>query len=580
MPDNNTNSNTTTNNNNSNNSQENNNNTNNTGNCVYDKYGRSPDQSTICGIGLPSAPSDEGNGFTKNVFKNECPHCHKNTLKWGWNYGSSFEGASEGGTIEGHFFCVQADGGCDADYSAQGNEHIEGSNYKMERISGPTASTKEEAQQLVNGQLPCEGGSISSNNGAAVGGSAVDIDDLTFYGLIKQIIGGIDGIFVVANNLAYLLSFQDMYKYREQFDEYIPIIYESQIIENSLVKNWSTSGYYNSVEVTYADGTIKYQNDTLVKQYGENTFYYDFPEDDEETAKAKANALLSAHIRDYSTDIEVNIIYNENITTGSWVKLPKTVTRITGRTRKERQQELLKKQHKKIYNTHKGVNIVNFTEEIIENKDTISKRIQHIVDEKGNKYDIEINDSDYDLFFVQGFTCRWNAQNSLMMSLHLKYGPDTPQDPKNASIGAMGGGGMSSGANLSGNIGQLVAQWIRNCHSDLEKAEAVHNGLMEYRIVYSYYANFHYKTAEECLQHAHNPGLNCGDTTQLTVECMKQAGLNAYCTFRCDHEHFFTTVEINGQKYYSDLTADEGQGTNRAWNQTWQGNTCGTKYTI
>lgn len=583
MPDTNNNTNTGQNSTDNNNQNNDSNNTQNntSGNCVYDKYGRSPDMSVICGIGLPSAPDDEGSGFTKNVFKNKCPHCGKNTLKWGWGFGSTFEGASEGGSTEGHFFCTQADGGCDADYSAQGNEHIVGSTYKMERVSGPESSTKEEAQQLVNGQLACDGSTVSpTGNGSVVGGNAINIEDITFYGLIKQIIGGIDGIFTIANNMAYLLSFEDMYKYRQEFDEDIPIINESHIIENSLVKNWTTSGFYNSVELTYADGIIKYQNDTLVKQYGENVYYYEFPEDDEETAKAKANALLSAHIRDYSTDIELNIMYDENITEGSWVKMPKSVTKLSGRTREDRQNEKLKQQGKKIYNKRKGVNIVNLVEETIKQADNTIKKIQHITDEKGEKVDIEVDDSKYDLFFVQGYTCRWNSKNSLMMSLHLKYGPDTPQDPINASIGGMGLSSSSSAANLSGNIGQLVSQWIRNCSTDLDKAKAVHQGLMDYGIVYAYYNGFTYKTPDECLQHAQNPGLNCGDTTQLTVECMKQAGLNAYCIYRCDGAHFFTGIDIDGQTYYSDLTADEGKKSTRPWNTTWQGNTCGSKYNM
>ena len=165
------------------------------------------------------------------------------------------------------------------------------------------------------------------------------------------------------------------------------------------------------------------------------------------------------------------------------------------------------------------------------------------------------------------------------MDLELKYGPDTPEDPINASVGGMSaGGGSTSGTALSGSIGELVAQWIQGKSSDLDKAQAIHQGLMDYGIVYSYYYNFHYDTPEECLQHAQNPGLNCGDCSQLTTECMKQGGLNAYIVLRCDNQHFFTVIEIGGQKYYSDLTADEGQKSHRAWNTVWEGNTCGSKY--
>lgn len=311
-------------------------------------------------------------------------------------------------------------------------------------------------EELGQNILAAMGGQVSGGSSSGGGGSAVQIQDITFYGLIKQMIGGIDGVFIIANNLAYLLSFQDLYKYREQFDEYIPILKESYIIQDTLVKNWTTSGFYNSVEYTYADGIIKYQNDVLVKQYGENTFYYEFPEDDEETAKAKAEALLAAHIRDYSTDIEMNVIYNERITEGSWVKLPKSVTKLSGRTRKDREQEALKQQGKEIPIKRKGVNITNMTEELVKQEDNTYKKIQHLTDEEGEKYDIEVDNSEYDLFFVQGFHCRWSHKNSLMMSLHLKYGPDTPQDPINATIST---GGTSSDSGVASG----AASWGDDC---------------------------------------------------------------------------------------------------------------------
>ena len=54
----------------------------------------------------------------------------------------------------------------------------------------------------------------------------------------------------------------------------------------------------------------------------------------------------------------------------------------------------------------------NITEKMVKQKDKTYKKIQHIVDEEGNKFDIELEDSKYEIFFVQGFTCRWNDKNS------------------------------------------------------------------------------------------------------------------------------------------------------------------------
>lgn len=130
-------------------------------------------------------------------------------------------------------------------------------------------------------------------------------------------------------------------------------------------------------------------------------------------------------------------------------------------------------------------------------------------------------------------------------------------------------------------IDSLVKKWCKGKSSDLDKAQAVHAGLRDdVGIVYQKYYNSQYHTPQNCLKHAHDPGLNCGDTSILTTACMKSAGLNAYIVLRCDNEHFFTVIEIGGTKYYSDLTANSGQRSQRPWNEVWEGNTCGSKYDL
>lgn len=315
--------------------------------------------------------------------------------------------------------------------------------------------TGHDATEMGNNLVAAISGQGFSTNSnvtqVSSGGAAVKIPDVTFYGLIKQIIGAIDGLFIVANNMAYLLSFQDVFKYRQENDEIITTIEPSDVVYNTLRKNWSTDGYYNAVEVTYSEGTLKYQHEVLVKQYGENIYYYNCPEDDYETARAKAQALLTAHVRDYSTDIELQVFYNPYITAGSWVKVKKSITQLQGKTQKERQQEALQKQNKKIETKHKGINITNITEEVV-TKDDIKKKIYHLTDKKGEKIDIEEEQSDYDLFFVQSYNCKYDEHNSLIMNLHLKYGPDTPEDPINATVGIGGSNTTSTGGVATGGL--------------------------------------------------------------------------------------------------------------------------------
>lgn len=535
----------------------NNQNTQNNSGCVYDKYGRTPDKSQICAIGIKSASADTQSGIVKCVFKNECPHCHNASLMWGWKWDNDpekvqkFDGTD--GTAEGHIYCVQSEGGCDADYSIEGNEHIDGSQYKLTLISGPTQSTEEEAQQLSNGQLACDGSSVGGTTSVG-GGSAVSIPDKTFYGIIKQIIGATDSLFIIANNMAYLLSFKDFYEYRNQFNDYIPKIERKDVLNNSINKNWSTDGYYNTVEVTYADGIVKYQNDDLVKQYGESTFYYEFLNDDEETAKAKADALLASHIRDYSTDVQLSIFYNENITEGSWVQVHKSITEISGKTNKEIQQDELKKQGKTVSSKRKGITIENLVEKTL-TENNITKTIQNVTDAEGNTFNIEVENGEYELFFVQSFTCRWDKDNSLIMDLELKYGPDTPEDPVNATVGV--GGSDSSGASTSAVGGQAadINAFVQQCigssaTQDKATAEKLYKCLQGL-IVYSYYECSHYTTASECYQHAKE--LNCADTSRLVTACYKAAGFQ--CQVVWGPGHFWNELQVGSETITVDLSS-------------------------
>lgn len=448
-------------------------------------------------------------------------------------------------------------------------------------------TTPEEALQAalqgLTGAGAIAGTPTTTNTGG--GGGAVKIPDVTFYGLIRQIIGAIDGVFIIANNLAYLLAFKDMFKYKDENDALIPTIKPSDIIYNTLKKDWTTAGYYNSVEVTYSEGTIKYKHDALVEQYGENVYYYDCEGDDYETAKSKAQALLSAHVRDYSTDVELQVFYNPFITAGSWVKLHKSVVQIP-----EKKDKKKKDKKKKIDTKRKGINITNISEEIVRSKEG-NKKIYHLTDEKGEKIDIEEEQSDYDLFFVQSYNCKWDKKHSLIMNLHLKYGPDTPEDPVNATIGT-GGGNATMGTAAGGLWGNDAFTIADICVANNEKIlpkygggervqevkELVNGKYMpeasdyqpranpnsnyakkysqmkspaevyaafrsEYR--YSYYGDNCecWKSATDFYDNAGKTA-NCGDTTCLLKVFFDCIGVPS-CGVHID-QHYFNAIQING----------------------------------
>ncbi|MBR3208677.1 MAG: hypothetical protein IKF82_00255 [Bacilli bacterium] len=446
-------------------------------------------------------------------------------------------------------------------------------------------TTPEELGQAI---LAAMGGQTMSSAQTTEGATAVLIPDKTFYGLIKQILGAVDAVFIIANNMAYLLSFKDLYKYRDQFKDHIPELQATEIVSDSIIRHWTTSGLYNAVEVTYADGIIKYQYDALIEMYGESTFYYEFPEDDEETAKAKASALLSAHVRDYSLDLQLNCIYNPNITVGSWIKIPKKLTKLSGPISKQGAESDRQKPQKLV---RKGLTIENIVEKIQESGDNLLKNIQTVTTEDGETYDIEIEKRDYEYYFVQGYKLKWTPEYSPIMSLHLKYGPDTPEDPVNATIstGGVSSGGVASGDAMYGDdcFGVATAQ-LENDHriphsgqggveyaqqnapspemttgrckqgSAYEQEVRGKTGeeafyIASSKFVYCLYAdNCHLYTCNEQRWTSGECGFNCGDCSTILKSVLDCVGVKNWI-FHIDG-HYHNMVEISGKIDSADLS--------------------------
>ena len=119
----------------------------------------------------------------------------------------------------------------------------------------------------------------------------------------------------------------------------------------------------------------------------------------------------------------------------------------------------------------------------------------------------------------------------------------------------------------STDLNKLVKNAIKGKKGKREKAEAVHNALRDSCIKYKTYNNFNWTTVKECWEHRQNPGLNCGDTSQLTVGAMKIAGLKAETLLTNDQAHYITRIE--GQ-WFSDLVWSEGACSKRPFDGTWR----------
>ena len=120
----------------------------------FTKCGVSQDGKYLMAIGLPSAGKDSVKGFTKTVFKRKCPYCGSSQLYWGFMWSGNFpctkkHNNGSAGKYEGHIYCD----GCDMDFSVQGWEHKNGSNYHLEKVSKIVSSSKSEAYKLSNGEM-------------------------------------------------------------------------------------------------------------------------------------------------------------------------------------------------------------------------------------------------------------------------------------------------------------------------------------------------------------------------------------------------------------------------------------------
>ncbi len=549
-----------------------------------------PDDSTttdsITVTGKPStgqaAKFYEYKDYTK-TWKNYCPLCGQ----------SGKLSDNPKGTAEGEITCDKSKGGCDADYDICTGGDKSGSYRAYLVDTNGKSNTKDNVDTSIGGG---SSGGGSTTPETIPGEGAVQLPNQTFYGLIQQIIGAIDGVFIIANNMAYLLSFKQLYEYRTKYEDYIVEIKPSDILKDSVEKEWTTQGLYNTVELTYNGGIIQYQHDALVETYGQNIFYYDFPEDDEETAKAKAQALLSAHIRDYSLDLYLKCLYNPNITPGCWVKIPKTYTKVSGSISTAGYQRQQK--NKKNRKMRKGVTIENIVTAVQEMEDQTKRTVQTITTEDDEQYDVEIASKDYEVYFVQGYKVRWTPNQSPTMHLHLKYGPDTPEDPVVAtvsvgSVQSAAGGGFGDDCfwvgeimpNNNAKIGphgpnapdlhkagfEPQEQHYRprckagsNLAKDMQglTPQEVHNAVRS-KFGYCYYAES--TELYPCVSDMYDQacGTNCGDGARILKCALDAIGIKSWGVHV--DGHYFVAAEIDGEWVCLDATGRYSWSNTAGW---------------
>lgn len=282
-----------------------------------DKYGRSADKKTIMAIGKPTAPGETevaaklGATFCKSVFKNECPHCHKPALAWGYKY-TDLLGEGSDGSGEGHIYCVPRLGGCDADYGCiTGHEHLYNNVY-LTKISGPVKSSEAEALKLQGGEMQDDGeSSDDSDTGSSGAKSAWDC--------LKEVAGkNNDDIMIYCfGDTVYVRRIPNKtYCHLSAKEDY-------NLIEDSVTVTEANPLMSNTIEVSYGANKTKRDKLTvsfpsLVKRYGEIKETLDVGNVSREEAKAYATTYLAKLLRNDGFQIECSVIGHPEFSPGRW----------------------------------------------------------------------------------------------------------------------------------------------------------------------------------------------------------------------------------------------------------------------
>ena len=165
----------------------------------------------------------------------------------------------------------------------------------------------------------------------------------TYEDVLRQIASAIDAHFFIVDDIVNFVSFNTLFTDLNSWDyktnvvnnnsksnvlkSYgVPTIEMWQLQHDTFKEDISQYGMYNTVEVNYANGTIKAAYDDLVRVYGEVKVTYDEKDLSYDAAVLKANAYLSAHVRDFSMEVEASVLHTGKLYASSFIKIKNPLT--------------------------------------------------------------------------------------------------------------------------------------------------------------------------------------------------------------------------------------------------------------
>lgn len=252
----------------------------------------------------------------------------------------------------------------------------------------------------------------------------------TFEDVLRQIASAVDAQFFIVDDIVMFVSFNSLFTDLNTWDyktnklnqgsetnmikSYgVPIIEMWQIEDESFEENINQYGFYNTVDVEYADGTVTATYEDLVRVYGEIKATYSEPDLSYDAAVLKANAYLSAHVRDFSMDVQVSVLHTGKLYAGSFIK--------------------------------------------IKNPLTMSDNFLFI-------NGISTSWTAGDATMVSSLDLRYGPEN-----------PDDPEVPETGSEGYSNGDGVNYNGEITADVSDMARRLTANCRTNDDKALAIYN---------------------------------------------------------------------------------------------------------
>lgn len=322
--------------------------------------------------------------------------------------------------------------------------------------------------------------------------------DHTYESILSNIAAAIDAQFFIVDTTVCFVSFNSlmaMSKSEAIVKSIQPTIEFWQLKDDTYELDINQYGFYNTVIIKYKNGELKRAYDDLVRVYGEVPITYEEPDLDYEGAQLKAQAYLSAHVRDFGMQIRATILYTGKITVASFIK--------------------------------------------VRNPLTMSESLFYV-------YGLNVQWDAQGQTITCDLDMRYGPEN-----------PDNPEVPEygmgyDASSGT-GDSGAVYGGDVSTNITQAAQQMIQGATNPTDKAYRIYNWV-DQNVQYELYTGPKY-SSEQVLSVKR---ANCYDTAYLIYKLCTAVGVKCevhsgtYHFLDANWGHLWNKIEINGQMVFAD----------------------------